>query len=678
MGTRWRGLMAPLDVSTGDRRRLRSGGATWRELPLPLKWQRSETVGHDDSVTIGATEHLGIMSVADAVSGGWISADGAALTGLPDDALGLFGIGQVFDDVNCAEMGRLCEDVAESMTLLHRKVVGLSVDPGMVNPVYAEQGSDEPLTEERYEELWWQAQETGEPMPVELLFMEYEVAGGTLVQVPAFAQCQPLELLTAEQEAELPELALTAAVRSTGWSDLPLASRDVEWDGAAADAAMAQRCGLDGEDPDWPCYAAAHLYQDDDADPQTQGAYSFGIVDTLDGEPHIIPRAVFAVASVLEGGRGGTDIPEDDQERMRQVVSGLYARMREEFDDDSLRAPWDTDDDAAASSRATASLVAAVGATRRPPPVELFANPGLSEWTHLTVGEPVDGWVPVFGHVAGRDTCHVGIPDVCMLPPHSQTGYEQFHRYTRTAAGIELPLPMGRVTTGRGRMTACACHPNNDDHACGEWSMGAAISHHDRMVSLAWGVVGEDETNNAIYFAGVLDPDADPDAVAVLGRRKWSGDWREYRGNLELVELLALAREKPGFPPPRATARNGRTMSLTAAGTVPLPRPDTAVQPGVPAWDYERLSALIAKNLATAFTFPGVVLDPALLTRSPDTTPDPAAAQPPTPQPEADPEQFPEQQAAALAAEVDQVLGDVEAAQRAREAAALLHEVEVA
>ncbi len=65
----------------------------------------------------------------------------------------------------------------------------------------------------------------------------------------------------------------------------------------------------------------------------------------IDDELTAVPRGLFAVASVLQGGRGGTAIPEDDQEEIRGVVSRWYARMREAFDDDGLVPTWEKEGD---------------------------------------------------------------------------------------------------------------------------------------------------------------------------------------------------------------------------------------------------------------------------------------------------------------------------------------------
>ncbi len=64
-------------------------------------------------------------------------------------------------------------------------------------------------------------------------------------------------------------------------------------------------------------------------------------MDVIDGELKIVPRAIFAVAGVLSGARGGLKIPEEDKQAIRKRVEGFYVSMRKEFDDESLGNPED-------------------------------------------------------------------------------------------------------------------------------------------------------------------------------------------------------------------------------------------------------------------------------------------------------------------------------------------------
>jgi hypothetical protein len=148
---------------------------------------------------------------------------------------------------------------------------------------------------------------------------------------------------------------VTAAVVSQ--SDLPIASQDLGWDGQAAEQRVQKWASTDGtpETIDWDRYAQAFFYRDDDADPQTFGAYKLGFADDLDGDLHAVPRGIFAVAGVLNGARGGVEIPEDQQTKVRDAVAAYYTRMASQFEDESIIPPWEASIQGAADMSMTDS-----------------------------------------------------------------------------------------------------------------------------------------------------------------------------------------------------------------------------------------------------------------------------------------------------------------------------------
>lgn len=570
MGTRWRGMLAPLNTSTGDGRRFLADGISYRELPLALKWQRVDEGGHDTSVVVGSVDTIDIQN--DAV---WAE-------------------GEFFDDLNPLEFERLLADVHEAMLLTDKKVIGPSVDPGMVEAVYVRAGEDTPLTGDELDEMFWEEMESGEQAPIELLFTIYEISAATLVTTPAFAECRPFELLT----------SLTAAVRRTGWDTFGFADRDQSWSGSDAERRISDDAGIGGDSPDWERYAEAFLYQEDDADPELKGTYGFQILDVINGERLIVPRAVFAVAAVLQGSRGGTTIPDQDQQDMKEVVSDLYRRMAEEFDDDTIVAPWET---------SLSALVRSLTASIAPRTYDLAAfAPRKSEITGLTDLTVTDDRL-VYGHIATHDVCHVGMPGVCMTAPVDLGEFDRFHRYQLSGSDGE-PITVGRLTYGAGKFfNNCTCCRGNDDHACSGLSMGATIAHHDQMATLAWVRAWEDTENNAIWIAGVLADGVNADQIRAMSRGRVSGDWRSHGRDLTLTEILVLARERPGFPLPRARMAGKTMLSLTAAGTIRRRGVAPMAQVDI---DYERLSTMIADKLATS----AVVNQPSDLGRQDDQT----------------------------------------------------------
>ena len=120
----------------------------------------------------------------------------------------------------------------------------------------------------------------------------------------------------------------------THFQDLPLADRDREWDGAAAERRV--RRWADAEDGPNARYRDAHVWYDHDrADNFT--AYKLLIADVVDGRLEAVPRAVMAAGAVMQGSRGGIDLPHGDIDRVRSHLAKYYAKM-----DDT--APWERDD----------------------------------------------------------------------------------------------------------------------------------------------------------------------------------------------------------------------------------------------------------------------------------------------------------------------------------------------
>jgi hypothetical protein len=512
-------MLAPINKPTGDGRRMATGAFRHRPLPLALKWQRVDAMGHDASVVIGLVDVLNI-----------------------DEGSGeVWAEGELFDDR--PDLPRLAEDVGEALLLTEKRVIGPSVDAGAASAVLVESGSDEPVSEERMEELFWESVESGTDPDVEMLFTDYEIAAATLVPIPAFVEARPFELLLEDP--------------------------------------------TDDEDEDKP----------DD---------------------------------------------EDEDEPVEEQVP----------------------------ARASAALVASLTAAAPAYPIDAFLLPdGFDVVAPLTVEDRGEGFLRVYGYVAAAGTCHLQFRDMCVTPPTSATDYAVFHRYPLQLDDGDL-LGVGRITTGHGKVgTGCTCCPGKDDHACDQASFASTIGHYDRLTTLAHVRAGEDERGT--WLAGVAPLELAPSDLAVLRGERFSGDWRDVAGNLELVEVLALATGRPGFPLPSTALRDGRQVSLTAAGGIP-PRPDGAPPLGA----VRALSALRAEldravaPLAAAVADLGQRLAPTFVEPAIDAAADLEE------QPEAE-AVLPEVEAANLTHQIVAALNADDADRRTREAKKLLAELEV-
>ena len=119
----------------------------------------------------------------------------------------------------------------------------------------------------------------------------------------------------------------------TAFQDLPLADRDREWDGDAADKRV--RAWADAEDEPDAKYRDAHVWYDADAK-DNFGSYKLLIADVVDGRLRAVPRGVMAAGNVMQGARGGVDIPRKDVDRVKSHLAKYYAKMDE-------TAPWERD-----------------------------------------------------------------------------------------------------------------------------------------------------------------------------------------------------------------------------------------------------------------------------------------------------------------------------------------------
>lgn len=470
MSRTWSAVLARLGVPTGDGRIIAPGAGSSRDLPLPLAWQELSGEGHGGSVIVGRIESL---SIGD----GMVTATGTMLDSAP------------YAVIEQLEAGLL----------------GPSVDLDDIEYTMDDQ--------ER------------------IVITSWRIAGATLVAIPAFADVSltldPVPAAPVEPTESVYGFALGAfSVRSSGWSDMPIADEGRAWDGgAAANRVFSWAGGPDSVD--WSKYARAFLRKDDDANPETRGAYGFGIADVIDGTLTIVPRGVFAAAAAVQGARTGS-APED-AEGMKRVLRSIYARMDRE-------APFS---------------LAASAASEVLPPADWFRQPDLDRLTPLTISDTGR----VFGHIAGWETCHVGLPG-CVTAPSSPSGYAYFHvAEQRTAEGYTLPV--GTLVAG-------------PRHADPQAAFQAAAQHYDDpKAAVARVMAGEDEFG--IWVAGWMLPGATEQAKQVFRTSPVSGDWRRVGGSLELIAVCSV--NAPGFPVPKARVAfslNQQRTLIASGGIVPV------------------------------------------------------------------------------------------------------------
>lgn len=122
-----------------------------------------------------------------------------------------------------------------------------------------------------------------------------------------------------------------------GGGSFPLADRGRAWASSAADKRLRVWAGAE-EKPNAK-YASAFMWHDAKASDQF-GSYKLGFVDIVDGQAKAIPRAIFAIAAVLQGSRGGVNIPDSERAGVKAKVEAYYGKMRDAFKDEGIVPPW--------------------------------------------------------------------------------------------------------------------------------------------------------------------------------------------------------------------------------------------------------------------------------------------------------------------------------------------------
>ena len=111
------------------------------------------------------------------------------------------------------------------------------------------------------------------------------------------------------------------------FQDLPLADRRRRWNGDTANRRVRKWAGVD-EQPN-ARYRKAFVWYDRDARDKFTG-YKLQIADVIDGRLTAVPRAVFIAAAVMQGSRGGVDLPRRDIPRVKSHLARYYRKLGDE------------------------------------------------------------------------------------------------------------------------------------------------------------------------------------------------------------------------------------------------------------------------------------------------------------------------------------------------------------
>lgn len=90
---------------------------------------------------------------------------------------------------------------------------------------------------------------------------------------------------------------------------------------------------------DWANFSKAFLWRDP-GNPENFEGYKLKFADVVDGKLVAVARGVFLAAAVMQGARGGVNIPDADRDGVRSHIGRYYAKMRKVFEDETIVEPW--------------------------------------------------------------------------------------------------------------------------------------------------------------------------------------------------------------------------------------------------------------------------------------------------------------------------------------------------
>jgi hypothetical protein len=186
----------------------------------------------------------------------------------------------------------------------------------------------------------------------------------------------------------------------------------------------------------------------------------------------------------------------------------------------------------------------------------------------------------ISGHIASLGVCHTGIRGACVTAPLSKLGWVPASRYDFVANGEQL-VAVGRLSHGANHF--------------GRGSYGQAIAYHDPLTHHAYGAFGAD--THGIWFSGTRDQLVADSRVREALSMPHSGDWRRFRGNLELTDVLTV--DDPGYPVDGhlVASKDGMIFDyLVAVGIVSGERPCGCTESQV---DQELLDSITAGLVLT-------------------------------------------------------------------------------
>lgn len=403
------------------------------------------------------------------------------------------------------------------------------------------------------------------------------IRGATLVAIPAFADArialvgQP-DAVAATTPVVDDVADITAA--ATGAVDLPVAGRDVSWDGDGAKDRV-----FTWADGDVDRLSQAFAYRDSDADPQLKGSWKLGYADVLDGVLTIVPKGVFAAEAAVNGARGGVDIPAEEMASVRAKLDAVRAHVEEVT--------------ASVDDRETMEASAWSAMKDLPPmPASWFAQPTHEE---LPPGGPGVNYKEgrIFGWVAQAGEPHAGFAKKITIDSLGRIDTTHFLRQ-------RFQLDDGTT------VKAGALVMNTGHHRDGAECETASCAFDDsRTVA---GVVTVGMTDRGMWFSGASGPWISEWDRQVFSALQPSYHLIKRNGGWQLRGVLMVPVPGHSSPLLASAVAERSQLALTAAAT--MAEVETAVAAAqvqeaptvapVVDIDYEKLADAMVASMARA------------------------------------------------------------------------------
>ena len=142
------------------------------------------------------------------------------------------------------------------------------------------------------------------------IIMKSKVWEGSVVDEPMNPYANITDVKTVNSRANLPK---------------EYAPQTMKWDSTAAEKRVRAWANAEEDGPNTK-YKKAFLWWDSENE-ELFTSYKLGVADIVDGSLKLVPRAIFAVRAVLSGARGGVDIPQADQAKVKNLINILYKEM---------------------------------------------------------------------------------------------------------------------------------------------------------------------------------------------------------------------------------------------------------------------------------------------------------------------------------------------------------------